>query len=77
VWGGIAVASGLAAFIGSLALADASSATIAFVTTIAAGGILAMLANTMIPEAFSRDRSLTGLLTTIGFLTAFVLHELG
>lgn len=77
VWGGIAVASGLAAFLGSLALADAGTSTIAFVTTIAAGGILAMLANTMIPEAFSRDRSLTGLLTTVGFLTAFVLHELG
>lgn len=77
VWGGIAVASGFAAFLGSLALADADSATIAFMTTIAAGGILAMVANTMIPEAFSRDHSLTGLLTTVGFLTAFVLHELG
>lgn len=77
VWGGIAVASGFAAFLGSLALTDADSATIAFMTTIAAGGILAMVANTMIPEAFSRDHSLTGLLTTVGFLTAFVLHELG
>ena len=41
------------------------------------GGILAMLSNTMIPEAFARERMLTGLFATAGFLTAFTLHELG
>lgn len=76
VWGGIAIASGLAAFLGALLLAGAGASTVAFVTTIAAGGILAMLANTMIPEAFSRDHSLTGLITAVGFLTAFILHEI-
>jgi len=77
VWGGIVLLSGIAALLGNALLTDASPATIAFVTTVAAGGILAMLANTMIPEAFQRDRALTGLLATLGFLTAFVLHELG
>ena len=77
VWIGIAVASGLAAFIGYLTLASASPSTIAFVTTIAAGAILAMVSNTMIPEAFQRDHALTGLFATLGFLAAFVLHEMG
>lgn len=77
VWGSIAASSGIAALLGFVLLAGASAGTIAFVTTIAAGAILAMLANTMIPEAFERDHALTGLLATLGFLTAFVLHDLG
>ncbi len=77
VWSGIAVASGMAALMGNLLLASASGESIAFVTTVAAGAILAMLCNTMIPEAFAKDRSVTGLIATLGFLTAFVLHELG
>jgi len=47
------------------------------VTTIAAGGILAMVANTMIPEAFAADRSFTGLWSALGFALAFALHQLG
>lgn len=77
VWGGIAIASGIAAMVGTFALATANPSTVAFVTTVAAGAILAMLSNTMIPEAFARDRTITGLIVTVGFLTAFALHELG
>ncbi|PJJ72610.1 ZIP family zinc transporter [Diaminobutyricimonas aerilata] len=77
MWGGIAAASGLAALVGFLLLASAPAPAIAFVETVAAGGILAMVANTMIPEAFQRDRVLTGIITALGFLTAFVLHEMG
>ena len=77
VWGFITVASGAAALLGYVFLAGGDQRTIAFVTTIAAGGILAMLSNTMIPEAFEEDHALTGLLATLGFLAAFVLHELG
>jgi len=77
VWGGIAAASGIAALLGYIFLAGAGTTAIAFVTTIAAGAILAMLANTMIPEAFQEDHALTGLFATLGFLAAFALHELG
>lgn len=77
VWGFITVASGAAALLGYVFLAGGDQRTIAFVTTIAAWGILAMLSNTMIPEAFEEDHALTGLLATLGFLAAFVLHELG
>ncbi|MET0590967.1 MAG: ZIP family zinc transporter [Naasia sp.] len=77
VWGGIALASTAAALLGNLLLSGAPVEVVAFVTTVAAGGILAMLSNTMIPEAFQRDRVLTGLVAALGFVTAFVLHELG
>jgi ZIP family zinc transporter len=77
VWGGIAVASGLAALVGALTLQNASPATVAVITAIAAGAILAMLADTMIPEAFEKEHALTGLITAAGFLTAFSIGRLG
>jgi ZIP family zinc transporter len=77
VWGGIAVASGVAALVGNLLLRTASPATVAAITAVAAGAILAMIADTMIPEAFERTELYTGLLATLGFLTAFVIEHAG
>ncbi|MFD8499963.1 ZIP family metal transporter [Amycolatopsis sp. NPDC059657] len=76
VWIGIAVASGLASTLGYLGLRGASPATIALITAIAAGAILAMIADTMIPEAFERTQIFTGLITVLGFLTAFTIDRL-
>jgi len=50
---------------------------VAAVNAVAAGAILAMLADTMIPEAFEEAREFTGLITVAGFLAAFVLSKLG
>lgn len=74
VWGGIAGISAIAALVGFLVFATAPGALVAFVTTVAAGAILAMISNTMIPEAFDRDNVLTGLYAVLGFVTAFALH---
>jgi ZIP family zinc transporter len=73
VWIGIAVASGLAALIGYLALGGAPPELVAVITAIAAGAILTMIADTMIPEAFENTHAWTGLITTVGFLTAFAI----
>jgi zinc transporter, ZIP family len=75
IWGGIALASGVAALIGYLAFAEAGPATIAFVTAVAAGAILAMLADTMVPEAFETAHEYAGLITVAGFLAAFTLSR--
>ena len=76
VWGGIALASGLAALVGCLALQGASEEAVATITALAAGAILAMLADTMIPEAFEGTQLYSGLLTTLGFLSAFAINRL-
>ena len=73
VWGGIAVISGLSALLGYAALGDASPEAIAVITAVAAGAILTMIADTMIPEAFEDTHAWTGLITTVGFLTAFAI----
>lgn len=75
VWIAIAVASGLAGAVGVLALQGASGGTVAFITALAAGAILAMIADTMIPEAFERAHILTGLIATVGFLASFALEN--
>jgi len=77
VWGGIAVISGLASLIGYTALQDAPAEMVAFITAIAAGAILAMLADTMIPEAFEEHHVLTGLIASVGFLVAFTISQAG
>ncbi|MBB5780291.1 ZIP family metal transporter [Nonomuraea jabiensis] len=76
IWGGIALASGLAALLGNLTMQSASPAVTAVIMGVAAGAILAMVADTMIPEAFERAHTLTGLITTIGFLAAFAVERL-
>jgi ZIP family zinc transporter len=75
VWGAIALLSGVAALIGYAALGDASPQAIALVTAIAAGAILTMIADTMIPEAFERTKIWTGVIMTVGFLVAFAIDR--
>lgn len=76
LWGSIAVISGLAALAGYALLGGASEAVMAVITAVAGGAILAMIADTMIPEAYSKVHLLTGLVTVVGFLAAFALSHL-
>ncbi|HEU0045017.1 ZIP family zinc transporter [Sphingomonas sp.] len=76
VWGGIALASGVSAALGNLLLAGAAPAVIAGVIAVAAGAILAMLVDTMIPEATAATHDYSGLIAVFGFLIAFVLTKL-
>jgi zinc transporter, ZIP family len=77
IWGGIALTSGIAALIGYTVFQGFSDEIIAATTAVAAGAILAMLADTMIPEAFEVAHDFAGLITVAGFLAAFVLSKLG
>ncbi|WP_370308594.1 ZIP family metal transporter [Sphingobium abikonense] len=76
VWGGIAMASGLAAAIGYAVMAGVSPDIIAATTAVAAGAILAMLVDTMIPEATEEAHEFSGLIAVAGFLLAFILSKL-
>ena len=77
VWGAIAVVSGIASLIGFTVFRGLSADIVAATTAIAAGAILSMLVDTMIPEAFEETHDFAGLITVTGFLTAFVLSKLG
>lgn len=75
VWGSIAAASALAALLGYTLLDQVAPAWIAFATALAAGAVLAMLADTMIPEAFEEVHIASGLSTVGGFLLAFIVAK--
>jgi zinc transporter, ZIP family len=77
VWGSIAAVSAIAALVGALALDGAPPEAIAVITAVAAGAILTMIADTMIPEAFEETRTWTGVITTVGFLVAFAIDRAG
>ncbi|MFF0886700.1 ZIP family metal transporter [Streptomyces sp. NPDC003456] len=75
VWGAIAAASTVSAILGYVVLGGFSDTVIAGVTAVAAGAILAMIADTMIPEAFEEAHLAIGLVTVGGFLVSFALSH--
>ena len=77
LWSGIAMVSGLAALAGYVLFAGFSQEIIAATEAVAAGAILAMIADTMVPEAFELAHDYAGLVTVAGFLAAFALSKVG
>ena len=77
VWAAIAVASGVAAWAGYSVFRAFPPEVVAGTTAVAAGAILSMLADTMIPEAFEASHDAAGLITVAGFLASFALSKLG
>lgn len=75
VWGAIALISGVASWAGYAIFSHFSDAVIAGTTAVAAGAILSMIADTMIPEAFEAAHDFAGLITVAGFLAAFWLSK--
>jgi ZIP family zinc transporter len=71
LWSGIAVVCAGSAALGYALLDGASPRTLAFVFTFAAGAILAMLASSMMPEAYEHARRWAGIATVLGFAVAY------
>jgi zinc transporter, ZIP family len=76
MWSGITLISGLASLAGYSLFQHSSPNTVAFVLTFAAGAILTMLADTMMPEAYVHGGKLVGVVTTLGFATALLIGTL-
>ncbi len=76
MWIAIAVVSGLASLAGYALFQSSSPGVVAFVLAFAAGAIITMLADTMMPEAYEHGGKLVGVVTTFGFAVAFTIHLL-
>jgi ZIP family zinc transporter len=76
MWIAIVAVSGIASLGGYAIFQESSPDTVAVVMAFAAGAILTMLANTMMPEAFEHSGKLVGVVTTLGFAVAYALHSL-
>jgi ZIP family zinc transporter len=75
LWSAIALLSGIASLAGYSLFSGVSPDVIAATQAVAAGAILAMLSDTMIPEAFETAHDFAGLITVAGFLAAFALSK--
>jgi ZIP family zinc transporter len=76
MWALIALVSALASLVGYAAFSNASPGVVAFVLAFAAGAILTMLTDTMIPEAYKHAGRLAGVITTLGFSVALLISAL-
>ena len=77
LWSTAVLIGTLSAGLGYSVLSNTSPTTIGITTSFAAGAILAMLAESMMPEAFVQGGSKIGLATVAGFATAFTLGTFG
>jgi ZIP family zinc transporter len=76
IWVGVIAASTVAAWAGSAVFSHTSQDVLAAVLGVAAGAILAMLADTMMPEAYEQGGHWVALFTVVGFACAFLLSKL-
>jgi len=76
LWFAVAVVSAVAAAAGYVLLGGAPPEYVGVSQAFAAGAILTMLADTMMPEAYEEGGPLAGLLTCLGFATAFLISHL-
>jgi ZIP family zinc transporter len=73
LWLVVGAVTALSSLAGYVLFDSASDATVAFVLAFAAGAILTMLADTMMPEAYAHGGKLVGVATTFGFAVAFAI----
>jgi ZIP family zinc transporter len=75
IWIAIGGACGLASLCGYALFSASSGQAVAIANAVAAGAIVAMLADTLIPQAYEGAHDYSGLITAVGFLLAFALHK--
>lgn len=77
MWSSIMIMAGICAFAGNVFFANVSPVTFAVVDGMAAGAMLTMIAETMLPEAFHIGGSVTGLSALAGFLATLLFKVIG
>jgi ZIP family zinc transporter len=73
MWVALVLVSALSAALGYVAVQFMPSADGRMVQAFAAGAMLTMLTDAMMPEAYQHGGKLVGLFTVMGFLTSAVL----
>jgi len=76
MWTSIMIVTGLGAFFGNIFFENVSPSMFALVDGMAAGAMLTMIAETMLPEAFHIGGTVTGLSALAGFLATLLFKVL-
>ncbi|MGL6279442.1 MAG: ZIP family zinc transporter, partial [Gaiella sp.] len=75
LWTAVVAVSTASAVIGYIAFDRIEGLDAAFLLAFAAGAVLVMLADTLMPEAFALGGRVAGLATALGFALAFALAQ--
>ena len=77
MWTSIMLLTGILAAIGSQLFVDVSPSMISLLESLAAGAMLTVISETMLPEAYAKGGSIVGLSTLLGFLAIIIIKSLG
>ena len=76
MWTVLMISTGLFSALGGMYFAEVSDTTFAFTEGVAAGAMLTMIAQTMLPEAYLKGGEIVGFSTLLGFLAAIFFKTL-
>ncbi|MDR0911226.1 MAG: ZIP family zinc transporter [Methanobrevibacter sp.] len=76
VWIFITIATGLSAMLGYTIFSQTDHHILSFALAIAAGALISMIADVLLPEAYEKTHEFTGFLMALGFLLSFILSHL-
>ncbi|MFC1857309.1 cyclic nucleotide-binding domain-containing protein [Thermodesulfobacteriota bacterium] len=76
MWTSLMIITGIGAFLGNIFFVGAPLFLFALIEGIAAGAMLTMIAETMLPEAYHKGGAITGFMTLLGFLAAIFFKTL-
>ncbi|MGK7377494.1 ZIP family metal transporter [Planococcus sp. 1R117A] len=76
MWVFVVVVSALSSLIGYTFLENAPTDIQALISAFAAGGIIAMVASTMMPEAHEKGGPITGFITALGIFITLMLQQI-
>ncbi|MEA5536630.1 cyclic nucleotide-binding domain-containing protein [Crocosphaera sp. XPORK-15E] len=77
MWSSITLITGILAAIGTLLFANLPESAVSFVGAMAAGAMLTVISETMLPEAYAKGGSIVGMSTLLGFLSIIVIKSWG
>jgi ZIP family zinc transporter len=76
LWGWVVLSAAVSGALGYVLVANVSGLDGSFAQAFAAGGVLTMLADTMMPEALEHGGRTVGLVTVLGFIVATTISAL-
>ncbi|MGM0847061.1 MAG: ZIP family metal transporter [Bacillota bacterium] len=77
LWGSVVILSSVSAMLGFLFLQGASESISYLIGAFGAGGLMAMVSSTMLPEAFEHGGPVVGFLSSLGIILSYILTNLG
>ncbi|PFA62104.1 hypothetical protein CN378_21015 [Bacillus sp. AFS015802] len=76
LWGSVVILSSLSSMLGYVFLQNAPESTSYIIGAFGAGGLLAMVSSTMMPEAYEEGGPIVGFLSSLGIILSFILTHM-